>query len=310
MVGLSNSTQRIQDPIEFQGRVSWVLTDIHTGKKRYGGNYSKFWASRLIPNFVKSRWKYGIKNNITNTTRNKVADFLVGTTIAPPTLIGLGTGTDSPSASDTGLQTPIDYDTSGSTAYTKSIPTKYLKSQYEARFIQTFNANEVAHNTQIREIGLFDSTGTNATTGLWARVAVDITKANTEKLDISWSIITERRSGLAIKSGESIGCTGTISQLSSSTDSTLTFTNSAGGAQPCTIVFMHNDLGVKAYLKFNGAFAGQNASTAPNNYDLVLEDGQSFTQSDEEIEIANVHIWANVSGNITMPNNQLVIRGW
>ena len=310
VIGLNRTTQRIQDPFEFKCHVSWVLTDEVTGKKKYGGSYSKLWVAKLIPDFVKSRWKNGIRNNVTNTARTKMADFMAGATIAPPTLMALGTGTSSPSAADTRLQTPLNYNTQGGTNYTKTVSTRFLKSDYEARFIETFSANEVANNTQIREIGLFDSSGGNADTGLWARVGVDITKANTEKLDVSWSLITERRAGLAIKSGESIGVSGTISQLSSSTDSTLTFQNNAGSAQPCTIVFIHNDLGQRAYLKFNGAFTGETTTAAPNNYDIVLEDGQSFYQSDEEIEIANVHVWANVSSNVAMPSNTFVIRGW
>ena len=310
MIGLQRTTQRIQDPFSLNGHVSWILTDMNTGKKKYGGGYSKFSLAKYIPDFVKRNWKKGIPNNATNVARTGLADFMTGATVAPPTLIGLGTGTTSASAADTKLETPLNFNTGGGTTYTKTVGTRYLKSQYEARFIETFQANEVANGTQIREIGLFDATGTDGDAGLWARVGVDITKANTEKLDVSWSLITERRAGLAIKSGESIGVVGTVVDKDTTQDNTLTFQNSAGSAQPCTIVFIHNDTSQRLYLKFNGAFTGATTSAAPNNYDIVLEDGQSFYQSDEEIEIANVHVYGDVGSTITMPSNLFVIRGW
>lgn len=310
MIGLQRTTQRVQDPFSFSGHVSWELTNMESGKKKYGGSYTRWPLGRYIPNFIRRNWRKGIPNNTTNTARNGLASFMAGETVAAPTLIGLGTGTTSPSAADNRLQTPLNFNTGGGTTYTKTINTKYIKNDYEARFHETFQANEVANNAQIREIGLFDSTGTNGDQGLWARVSVDIVKANNEKLDVSWSLITERRAGLAIKSGESIGVTGSIVDKDTTVDNTLTFTNNAGSSQPCTIVFIHNDTSQRVYLKFNGAFTGATSSAAPNNYDIVLEDGQSFYQSDEEIEISNVHVYADIGTTITMPSNQFVIRGW
>ena len=172
--------------------------------------------------------------------------------------------------------------------------------QYTVRYITSFGTSEITTSSSdvaVRELGLFTTSA--VTSNMWARVSVNVTKANTEKLNIYWYITFERRTGLAIKSGESVGTSGNVTAV---TDSTLTFSSAV------TILMIHNDTGQKAYFRFNGAFTGETSSAAPNNYDIVLEDGQSYYQSDEEIEVASVHVYVNAS--ITMPSNTLVVRGW
>ena len=100
---------------------------------------------------------------------------------------------------------------------------------------------------------------------------------------------------MAIKSGTSIGATGSITP---NADITLTF------ASAVTIMFIHNNSGVLMYVKLNGAFTGG----PPTEYDFILQDGQSYFMSEEEIEVSTVHVYMN--DTLTMPTNELIVRGW
>ena len=130
---------------------------------------------------------------------------------------------------------------------------------------------------------------------MWARVNVNITKTPQQKVNIYWYLVFERRTGLAIKSGESIGATGSIT---ANTASTLSFVSQV------TICTIHNNTGQPLYVKLNGVLVG----TPPTNYDFILLDGQSYLQSDEEIAINTVGVYVNAT--ITMPSNTIVVRGW
>ena len=282
------------DQFAVKGYVHWEITDENGKVKRRGEGIGSQWWLKWIPNFIRRVLPFGKQNAVVDSARANLATFMTGTSVTPPSYIMVGTGTDTVAGSDTGLQTPIVY--TGS-SYGKAINSSSVFSQWTARFIVSFATNEIttsASNIDLKEAGLF--TGTAIDSGMWARVNIDVTKAPSENLVIYWYITFERRSGLAIKSGASIATTGNITQ---NTSSELAF------ASPVTIVTIHNDTGGRAYFKFNEALTG----TPPTNFDLVLEDGQSWWLSEEEIEMTSIFAYVT-SGNITMPSNTLSVRGW
>ncbi len=52
--------------------------------------------------------------------------------------------------------------------------------------------------------------------------------------------------------------------------------------------------------------------TPPNDYDKILAAGESFELMNEEIDISAVHAYlvAGTGGNITLPDNLFVCKGW
>ena len=287
------------EPFDVKGYVHWEVLDENDKVIRRGEGQGSQWWLKIVPSFIRRFIPWGKRNAIVNLARAQLAEFLkTGSGVTAPSFIGVGSGTNTVSSSDTALQTAIPY--TGGSATAKAVTTRTILDQYTVRYITSFGTNEIttsSSDVSVRELGLFTTSA--VTSNMWARVNVNVTKANTEKLNIYWYITFERRTGLAIKSGESVGTTGNVTAV---TDSTLTFSSAV------TILMIHNDTGQKAYFRFNGAFTGETNSVAPNNYDIVLEDGQSYYQSDEEIEVASVHVYVNA--NITMPNNTLVVRGW
>lgn len=286
------------DPFVAKGYVHWEIENEDGKVLRRGVGTGSQWWVKLVPQFLQRFIPLGKRNAIVNLARSEIASLLQGGSITVPSFIAVGSGTNSVASADTALQTAIAY--TGSSATAKAVSSRTLMNQYTCRYIATFGTTEITTSSSdvvVREAGLF--TTSSVTSNMWARVNMNVTKAPTERLNVYWYITFERRSGVAIKTGESVATSGNIT---ANTDSTLTFATAA------TIVAIHNDTGQKAYIKFNGGFDGEDGSTAPNNYDLVLEDGQSYFQSDEEIEVANVHVYVNAS--ITMPHNTFVVRGW
>ena len=282
------------DPFAVKGYVHWEITDENGKVKRRGEGMGSQWWLKCIPSFIRRILPFGRQNAVVVSARANLANMMTGATVTPPSYIMVGTGTNTVAGGDTSLQTPIVY--TGST-YGKAVSSRSVFSQWTVRYIVSFTTTEITtsgSNVNIKEAGLFTGAGIND--GMWARVNLDVTKAPTENLNIYWYITFERRSGLAIKTGSSSATTGNITQ---NTSSTLTF------ASPVTIVTIHNDTGARAYFKFNDALVG----TPPTNFDLVLEDGQSWWLSEEEIEISTVHVYAT-SGTFTMPSSTLSIRGW
>ena len=275
-----------------KGYVHWELIDEKTGKITHHGvgtaeiNWVKY-AERILPKFLKRFLPLGDENAILNFARNKFADFFIGTSVTPPEYIGIGTGTGNVAASDTALDTLTHYDGVNDAKIASS---KTLLGLYTSRIVTQFSTTEAVQS--IRQLGLFDAANSG---NLWAKVKVTINKANTERLNVYWYILWERRVGVAIKTGASIGATGTTV---ANTDSTLTF------ASAVTIVTIHNNTGIRAYFKLNEALTGD----PPTNFDFLLEDGDSMTQSDEEIEISTIHVY--LDDGIVMPNNKLTARGW
>tara|TARA_Y100000310_G_scaffold261907_1_gene271436 strand:+ start:3932 stop:4828 length:897 start_codon:yes stop_codon:yes gene_type:complete len=282
------------DNLAVKGYVDWELVDEDTGKVvDRGRGYTNRWYERLVDKFVPywlaKRLPLGNENAVVNHARNKLADAVIGTSVTFPQYIAVGTGTNAVGAADTALQTVSQYDGANDAKIANS---RSLKGLYTSRIVAQFLITEA--NITIRELGLFEAN--DASQDMWARVSVNIVKASSERLNVYWYLAFERRAGLAIKTGESIATTGNVTL---DTDSTLTF------ASAVTILMIVNNTSSKIYFKKNGAM---NAGTSPNDYDFILEAGQTYFQSDEEIEVNTIHVVSPVS--ITMPDNTLVVKGW
>tara|TARA_Y100000310_G_scaffold160685_1_gene160461 strand:- start:377 stop:1291 length:915 start_codon:yes stop_codon:yes gene_type:complete len=299
---LSTPKLGLREDFKVKGYVHWELIDstsgkiVETGKGRVEERsfihripYSTLallpsrlqaWAEHFFP--------LGTENAIVDHARNQLATAMIGTAVTYPSFVAVGTGTTAVGASQTGLVTVSQYDGANDA---KAAASRTLKGQFTSRIVTQFDTDEA--NVTIRELGLFEAN--DASTNMWARVRVTIAKTSSNRLNIYWYILFERRAGVAIKSGASIGATGTVT---SNTDITLNF------ASAVTIVVIHNNSGVRMYVKFNAALTG----SPPTDYDFILEDGQTYMQSEEEIEISTVHVYMDDA--ITMPDNKLVVRGW
>ena len=278
------------DQFKVRGYVDWELVDDATGKvvKRGEGTATRWWY-RYIPSFLQQLLRLGTENAVVDYARNRMATAVIGTSVTYPTFIALGTGTNAVAASDTALQTVSQYDGSNDAKVASS---QSLKGLYTSRIVVQFGTTE--GNVTIRELGLFPAN--DASQNMWARVNVNIAKTSSERLNVYWYIVFERRAGLAIKTGTSIAATGTTV---ANTDSTLTF------ASAVTIFVVHNNSGVVMYLKLNGAMTG----SPPQDYDYVLQDGQSLIQSEEEVEVTTIHVYLNAA--ITpSTSNLLTFQGW
>lgn len=244
--------------------------------------------SFLYP-FLRRFFLLGYENAILNFMRNKMADFFIGTSVTPPTFIGIATGTGNVGAADTALDTPVDYDGANEA---KVVDSKTLLGSFTSRLVVQFTTTEA--NQNIRQIGLFDAANAG---GLWAKVKVTINKTSTERLNIYWYITWERRAGLAIKTGASISPTGTVTL---NTVSTLTF------ASAVTVIMLENNSGSIIYVKFNAAL---DSGTAPTNYDIKMADGDRIELTQEELSVVTLSL-ASAAATFTMPDNNFIASGW
>ena len=284
---MSLARQKLLDPFKVRGFVDWELINESTGKvSKRGQGQARF---HYLPKWFTSLLPLGQENAIVNNARSQLASALIGTSVTYPQYIALGTGTTAVAAGDTGLETVSQYD-GGNDA--KIANSRTLKGLYTSRIVATFTTAE--GNVNIRELGLFE--GNDASQNMWARVRVTINKVNTERLNVYWYIIFERRTGLAIKTGASITVGGGATGAATAT--TFTFPSSV------TVVMIHNEAGEDVYFKFNEALTG----SPPTNYDLLLVNGERFFMNNEEIEVSTVSIYK--ASNITLPHNALSIRGW
>jgi hypothetical protein len=267
---LSNSaiTGKIYHSLNPIGVVSWILEDVNTGIKKYGSS----------------------DNLIVNTGRIEMAKAILDQTFAIPDYIGLGTGTTSPAAGDTDLETIFQYDGANNA---KQVAGKFIVSTFKARITGQFITTE--GNTTIREIGLFSAANTPYT--MWARVAVNITKTTSHRLTVFWHITFERDTDVALKVGTSIAATGTVTQ---NTDSALSF------ASNVTVLRLVNNTGAVLYVRLNGATTGGNP---PTTYDYRMANGDSLELMNEEIEISQVNVLSTIA-TFSLPDNQLVCVGW
>jgi len=265
---IKRSHTSIQHGVSSRGYVRWILTDEKTGKITKGGR----------------------SNLLVNKTRENLASAIIGTSVTFPGFIGVGTGTNTPAASDTALQTKSQYNGSNDN---KAVDSKTIRSIYTARFVVQFATGEA--NVTIREIGLFDAADSAV---MWARVAVNITKTSSSRLTVYWYIIFDRSLDVAIKSGASVAATGTAS---SGTAFTATFPSAV------TILMIHNNSGNEMYGKFN---EGLDAATPPVDYDFKLDDNESLLLLNEEISVTTISIYTASNNTGALPINDFGLVGW
>lgn len=265
-----NNILNIEERLFCKGYVEWELIDEITGYKYSGGNH----------------------NIITNTGRERIARLITGLSTLVPDFVGIGTGTTTPVASNTALITPVDYDGANEA---KQASLKEVKSLFHARIVTQFATSEA--NQNIRELGLFDAANTG---NLWARVLATINKTSSQRLTVYWNLIFERNTGVAIKTGASIGATGTINGQTAS--------QSVSFASPVTFLKIHNNTGGDIYISLTDDFASY--TTQPDEYDYLLLDNESLQLFNEEFSISTLYIYKDSVGNITMPDKTLSIRGW
>jgi hypothetical protein len=280
------------DPYRLRGCVYWETIDIETGEVtgRGKGQLEKWWA-KFVPSFLTNLLLLPDENVVVDEARTRLAQFTIGGSITPPRFIAIGTGTAGAATSDTALGTLVQYNGANNA---KAAASRTLKGLFTARIVTQFLAAEA--NSNIRELGLFDAA--DAPQNMWARVRVTINKVSTERLNIYWYIIFERRAAVAIKTGSSIAATGTVV---SATDSTLTF------AANVTIMVLENNTGGILYVNLNKAF---DVATPPNTYDFRMANGTRIFLNNEEVDISTVHVYKVSAGNITLPNNGLSLIGW
>jgi rhamnose utilization protein RhaD (predicted bifunctional aldolase and dehydrogenase) len=148
----------IKEKTSLKGHYKFTLRDIHTGEVQV------FEYDNIIP--ITGRTL--IANNLTDATPdnnirlNKAA---------------LGTGTNTPANSDTQLQTETYRNDLASRTNADNIA-------YVSAF---FSATEVTGT--FREAGIFADGASGANTGvLFSRVAINITKTNTQTLTLDWTL--------------------------------------------------------------------------------------------------------------------------
>jgi len=266
---LPGSRGSILEGMEPRGYVRWTLTDAKTGRfKKSGGSH----------------------NILVNKTREELASAITGGTVTFPGFIGVGTGTTTPAADDTGLETVSQYNGSNDA---KAVDSKSIRSLYTARFVVQFATGEA--NVTIRELALLSAADAG---NLWARVAVNITKTSSERLTIYWYIIFDRSLDVAIKSGASSNATGTFN---GSNPATLTF------ASAITILMMHNNSGAEMYFKINEAL---DSADPPDDYDGMLDDNETLLLLNEEISITTISVYGANLGTAAAPQNILSCVGW
>jgi len=288
---------KISTPVNIVGYVDWELIDDETGKvvERGRGYSNKWWEPLLyfvnkftfISNLFYRFFRPGQSNAILDKARSELADFMVGTSITVPGFVGIATGSGTIASSDTTLDTPVDYDGSNEA---KAFSGKSVRGNNLVRYVTQFTKVEAIQT--IGQLGLFTAANSG---NLWAKVSVTIVKTATQRLNVYWYVIFERNAALAIKSGGSIGATGLVS---TSADSTLTFPTTV------TSLSIHNNSGVLMYVSLNDAMTGN----PPEDYDFLILDGGKLELMQEEVSIATVHVF--MADTFTLPDTQLVVRGW
>ncbi len=286
----NSSSNRLSTPVELNGYVDWELINDKTGKVvKRGVGKTQRWYYNYLPLWIQNRLPLGTRNAIVNKGREELAQVMIGASPNLANFIAVGTGTTAVTASDTALATLSQYDGANDAKVTTS---RSLKDLFTARLVTQFGTAEA--NVNIREVGLF---GLANAGNMWARALITVNKTSSERLNIYWYFIFSRRTDLAIKTGASIGATGTLVQ---DNDSTLTF------ASAVTVITLHNKSGGIVYISLSDAMTG----TPPDDYDFLMADGASLSFLAEEFQQTIIHTYNLAGGSIVMPDNAFVARGW
>ncbi len=148
----------IQENTSLKGHYKFTLKDIHTGVEQI------FEYENLIPTVGRTL----IANNLTAATPTNAIRL---------NKAAVGTGTNAPANADTQLQTETYRNDLASRTNANNIA-------YVTAF---FNATETTGT--YREAGIFSNgTGTANSGVLFSRVAINITKTNTQTLTLDWTL--------------------------------------------------------------------------------------------------------------------------
>lgn len=157
-----NIRKQVNESIPLKGRYKFTLRDIYTGETQV------FEYDNVV---TEGAWVM-IANNFTDPTPDH--SMLLNKAL-------LGTGTDAPEATDTQLQAEVYRNNlaSKSNGESNDEPVAYATA--------FFNATEVTGT--FREAGIVSDGGSGADTGvLVSRVAINITKTNTQTLTLEWAL--------------------------------------------------------------------------------------------------------------------------
>lgn len=146
------------DGVNCLGMYRFTLEDVVTGKKEI----------KYYHNLVPTVGLTNIANNLTSASPTYTLKV---------NYAALGSGTNTPAAGDTTLQTEVYRNAIASTTNASNVA-------YATAF---FNQTETTGT--YREAGIFAAaTGTANSGVLTSRVAINVTKTNTQKLTIDWTI--------------------------------------------------------------------------------------------------------------------------
>lgn len=152
----------IQDPsvIKIKVNVNATVRDSKTGRIK---------RAKKFHNIIPTVGRAAIANNLTDSTPSP-SSLLVD-------YCEVGTGTNAPANGDTTLQT----------AHTRTAVASRTNSNNIAYITGFFSATEAV--ATLREAGLFIAGSITLGTGtLFSRVAINVTKSNTETLTLDWTI--------------------------------------------------------------------------------------------------------------------------
>jgi hypothetical protein len=155
-----------------------VFDEAKARKQGFLDNQESFFYA-LKHGLLPVKQKIKSKNTVTNFARQQIVAILTNSvsSIMPPSTMQLGTGSGTPSASDTNLWSP-------SAATLKQCTSIQAYLTYYAQFITTWLSTDPITGTWA-EVGLKDSNG-----NLWAHSSItsDITISTGDALSCQWSV--------------------------------------------------------------------------------------------------------------------------
>jgi hypothetical protein len=165
--------------IQWEGKLEFSIFDEYEARKRGLLDNQGAFFNALKNGTLPVKRKVKSQNTVTNFARRQIVSVLTNSvsSIIPPSKMELGTGSGTPSASDTNLWSP-----SAPTMKQCSSIQAYLT--YYAQFICTWLSTDSIQGSWT-EVGLFDSNN-----NLWAHSAITlgVSIATGDALAAQWSV--------------------------------------------------------------------------------------------------------------------------
>lgn len=156
---IRNIFKKKGETVCLKGHYKFTIRDAKTGAIKRVYEYEN-----IVPTVARTM----IANNLTDTSPDNAMRV---------NYVALGTGTNPPANSDTGLQTESYRNAQASQTNSNNIA--YVTGFFEA----------TECNGSYKEAGLFANASSTPNSGiLVSRVAIDVTKSNTETLTIDWTL--------------------------------------------------------------------------------------------------------------------------